>query len=86
MAHSEDCFDNPLSTLRSLVMYVFCNRCQKSGHAEEWHTFKYRRWWVKFQRGFKEGKNMEHLLEAPDVDSKREKYSIKFPDGTIWYG
>lgn len=28
-------------------MTVWCGRCQSSDHAEEWHSFAYRRWWLR---------------------------------------
>lgn len=31
------------------VMTIWCDRCRRYGHAEAWHRFSYRRWWVAEQ-------------------------------------
>lgn len=52
-------------------MTFWCNRCETYGHAAEWHTFKYRRWWVKVQRDVKGGMlNLEKLLVELEASSE----------------
>ena len=44
-------------------MTIFCEKCQRWGHAEAWHSFAYRRWWVKHLKSM--GKPVEQVKYGP---------------------
>lgn len=47
-------------------MIFYCARCRGYGHAEGWHTFAYRRKWVRFQRGLGWPVNLDLTGVDPD--------------------
>jgi len=54
-------------------MTVFCTRCNSNTHAEEWHSFAYRRWYIHLRRAFKNGTLEEAFLKGENTQKSPAK-------------